>query len=194
MFGIGFWEMLMIAGLILVAVGPERLPGMIKTVARLYRQARRAAMDIRQSTGIDDVLRDDELKELAQLRNQKIQLMGPAPAGKAGLVPKPMVGKPLPGAPAPVGKPGVVEGKPMEGKPMAPEGTMPAGKPGFVDKPFGKPMAPAGGVGGGAMESPEILRGLTLEDRRRELPPDGVDVVCLRHQLAPRDVQDGQAA
>lgn len=171
MFGIGFWEMLMIGGLVLVAVGPERLPGMIKTIARLYRQARRAAQDIRQSTGIDDVLRDDELKELAAMRNQKIQLMGPA--GK------------------PVAKPGVVQ-KPMaavEGKPAAVEGTMPAGKPMPMEKPIaGKPSVPATST----MDSPIVLRGLSLEDRRRELPMDGVDIVVARARLARSS--KGQAA
>jgi sec-independent protein translocase protein TatB len=172
MFGIGFWEMLMIGGLVLVAVGPERLPSMIKTVGRLYRQARRAAQDIRQSTGIDDVLRDDELKELAGLRNQKIQLMGP--------MTKPM---------APIAKPGVVGkpgAEPVAGKPMAPEGTMPAGKP----MALGKPSVPTTSV----MDSSTVLRGLTLEERRRELPMDGVDVVVARARLERSHVRDGEAA
>ena len=150
MFGIGFWEMLVIGGLVLVAVGPERLPSMIKQIARLYRQARRAAQDIRQSTGIDDVLRDDELKELASMRNQKIQLMGPAAKPALKPMSKPMVGEPVPG------------------KPLAPEGTMAAGKPMPIEKPgvMGKPMAPSAG----ATDTPGMLRGLSLEDRRRELP------------------------
>jgi sec-independent protein translocase protein TatB len=173
MFGIGFWEMLMIGGLVLIAVGPERLPSMIKSVARLYRQMRRAALDIRQSTGIDDVLRDEELKELANLRNQKIQLMDAAK--KPGVVTKP-------GAPV--------------GKPMAPEGVVAKGsleKPGMekpgLDKPMydksaalGKPMAaPALGTA----QRPEPLRGLSLEERRRELPLEGVDVAYARARFAP---------
>ena len=180
MFGIGFWEMLMIGGLVLVAVGPERLPSMIKQIARLYRQARRAAQDIRQSTGIDDVLRDDELKELASMRHQKIQLMGPLnkPGGKPMA---PVGGKPM----APV------EGKPMapvEGKPMAPEGTMAAGKP----LPMGKPGAQMANTS--IMDSPGVLRGLSLEDRRRELPLDGVDVVVARAHLIRASTRDGEAA
>lgn len=178
MFGIGFWEMLMIAGLALVAVGPERLPGMIKTVARLYRQARRAAQDIRQSTGIDDVLRDDELKELAQLRNQKVQLLG-AP----GSLKPAMAGKPL----APAKPLAATSGaEPLAGKPMAPlEGTLPAGKP-----ILGKPSVPTIGL----MDSPGVLRGLTLEERRRELPLEGVDLAHMRSRLAARDVRGGEAA
>ena len=74
MLGIGFWEMLIIAGLILIAVGPDRLPSMVKTVAKFYRQFRRTAEDLRASTGIDELLRDEELKELAELRKQKLAL------------------------------------------------------------------------------------------------------------------------
>jgi sec-independent protein translocase protein TatB len=176
MFGIGFWEMLMIGGLVLIAVGPDRLPSMIKSVARLYRQMRRAALDIRQSTGIDDVLRDEELKEVANLRNQKIQLMDTAK--KTGV---------------PVGKPGA-----PVGKPMAPEGVVAKGsleKPGLekpgLDKPgfdksaaLGKPLVPQLGTA----QRPEPLRGLTLDERRRELPLEGVDVAHARARLAPASV------
>lgn len=179
MFGIGFWEMLLIGGLVLVAVGPDRLPGMIKTVARYYRQARRAAQDIRQSTGIDDLMRDEELKELAQLRNQKLQLAGGkplAPIQKPGLA----------AAQKPIVAAGKTEAGEVPGKPAAPEGTMPAGKPGAMEKPLGKPLVPSGG----AMELPSPLRGLSLEDRRRELPPDGVDVVLARAQRARADASE----
>ncbi len=75
MFGIGFWEMIVIAVLALLAVGPDRLPSMIKTVLRLYRQIQRSADELRSSSGIDELLRDEELKELAELRKQKIALL-----------------------------------------------------------------------------------------------------------------------
>jgi sec-independent protein translocase protein TatB len=110
MFGIGFGEMIVIGLLIVLAVGPDKLPTMVKTVAKTYRQFRRAAQDIRASTGIDDFLRDEELKELADLRKQKLLAMS-----------KPVPGKP--GAPAgtekamPPGKPGFEKG--IAGKPGA---------------------------------------------------------------------------
>lgn len=87
MFGIGFGEMVVIAVLLLIAVGPDKLPTTIKTVAKAYRQFRRAANDIRASTGIDDLLRDEELKELAELRKQKLLAMSQKPAAKP--TPKP---------------------------------------------------------------------------------------------------------
>jgi len=107
MFGIGLGEMIVIGILLILAVGPDKIPSVLRTAARSYRQFRRAAVDIRQSTGIDDFLRDDELKELADLRKQKILAMGagPKPLGKPGVPGKPGVELDKPG--------GVPEGAPM---------------------------------------------------------------------------------
>lgn len=89
--------MMMIGLLALLAVGPDRLPTMIKTVSRSYRQLRRTATDLRASTGIDQLLADEELKELAEFRKQKLSLMS-APAKKAppGTEPARIDGKPVP--------------------------------------------------------------------------------------------------
>lgn len=92
MFGIGFGEMVVIAVLLLVAVGPDKLPAMVKTVAKTYRQFRRTALDIRASTGIDDLLRDEELRELAELRKQKLLAMSSKPAAKPTPTAKPQDG------------------------------------------------------------------------------------------------------
>jgi Tat protein translocase TatB subunit len=62
MFGIGFGELLVIAVLVLVAVGPNRLPTMLKSVVKGYREFRRVTRDLRASTGIDQILNEDELK------------------------------------------------------------------------------------------------------------------------------------
>lgn len=62
MFGIGFTEMLIIAVVLLIAVGPRQLPQLMKTVGKGLRDVRRAADDLRRSTGIDELLRDDDLR------------------------------------------------------------------------------------------------------------------------------------
>ena len=62
MFGIGFGEMLIIAVILLIAVGPKQLPSLMKTVGKGMRDVRRAADDLRRSTGIDELLRDEELR------------------------------------------------------------------------------------------------------------------------------------
>ncbi len=110
MFGIGFGEMMVIGLLILLAVGPDKLPTMIKTVAKTYRQFRRAAMDIRSSTGIDDFLRDEELRELAELRKEKLLAMAAQKPKPAAPVDKP---------PAPDASSSPVDPAPEEAIPVA---------------------------------------------------------------------------
>lgn len=160
MFGIGFFEMVVIGGLVLVAVGPDRLPAMLKQLSKLYRQFRRAADDVRASTGIDQLLKDDELQELVALRKQKIDLMGGGkslPAGKPG----------VPGAALKPGAP--VPGKPSAGlvKPAAPPGTVPASAPGVAPGRAG------------------IVRGLNEPQREDESPRMGVDLVEARRNEPP---------
>ena len=62
MFGIGFGEMLIIAVILLIAVGPKQLPSLMKTVGKGMRDVRRAADDLRRSTGIDELMRDEDLR------------------------------------------------------------------------------------------------------------------------------------
>ena len=45
--------------IVLVAVGPEKLPTFMRTVGRGLREVRRAAREFRDATGIDDLMRDD---------------------------------------------------------------------------------------------------------------------------------------
>jgi sec-independent protein translocase protein TatB len=64
MFGIGFSELLVIGLILVIAVGPNRMPGMLKAVVKAYREFRRATRDLRASTGIDEILQDEDLREL----------------------------------------------------------------------------------------------------------------------------------
>lgn len=156
MFGIGFGEMVVIVILMLIAVGPDKLPTMVKTVAKTYRQFRRAATDIRASTGIDDFLRDEELKELAELRKQKLSLLASQPTAIGG----------KPGAP---GKPQASVGKAAGGKP----GTAPA-----MHAPADGAPVPA------AAKGSAVAPGLTHEQRIAEAPSEGVDIAEAQHALA----------
>lgn len=157
MFGIGFWEMVVIGGLVLVAVGPDRLPTMLKQAARFYRQFRRTAEDVRASTGIDQMLRDEELKELAELRKQRLELMGPSGAKTAGKPAGPVV-KPAPAKPA----------APPDAGPIAGQGeSVPVNK---------AALGPA---------SDTLVRGLGVEAREREVPSMGVDLSEARLREPP---------
>lgn len=56
MFGLGFGEIMVIAILALVVVGPSRLPTLMKTVGGAMRQLRQASRDIRTSVGFDELI------------------------------------------------------------------------------------------------------------------------------------------
>ena len=71
MFGVSFLEFILIGIVALVVVGPKKLPGMLNTAGRWIAKARRIINEMRQSSGIDDILRsegiDGSLRELKGL-------------------------------------------------------------------------------------------------------------------------------
>lgn len=62
MFEIGWVELLVIAVVLIVVVGPKDLPGMLRTFGRTTSQLRRMAGDFRRQ--FDDALREAELDEI----------------------------------------------------------------------------------------------------------------------------------
>jgi sec-independent protein translocase protein TatB len=60
MFGIGFGELLVIAIVVLIAVGPRRMPAMMKSVGRGLRDLRKATRELRAQIGLDEILYEDE--------------------------------------------------------------------------------------------------------------------------------------
>lgn len=59
MLGIGFGELTLVALVLIVVLGPERLPVFMKTVGKGIRGLRQASRDIRSAVGIDELLNDD---------------------------------------------------------------------------------------------------------------------------------------
>ena len=59
MFGFSFSELLVICVVALIAVGPKKLPGMLKTLGQWLRKLRNLTNDVRSQTGIDDLLRNE---------------------------------------------------------------------------------------------------------------------------------------
>jgi len=79
--GFSFTEVIMIGIVALVAVGPKRLPGMLKTFGTWVRKLRKMTTDVRAQTGIDDMLRSEGLQGgLTELRSL---MRGQAPAAVA---------------------------------------------------------------------------------------------------------------
>lgn len=66
MFDIGFWEMSVIALIALVVLGPERLPGVARTVGLWVGRARRMISDVKAD--IDREIRNADIKELEEIK------------------------------------------------------------------------------------------------------------------------------
>jgi Tat protein translocase TatB subunit len=73
MFGIGSGELVIIAIVMLLAVGPNRMPTLIKAVGKGVREFRKASSELRKQSGIDDLLRDDDLAALRKLPHQVLK-------------------------------------------------------------------------------------------------------------------------
>ena len=81
MFGFSFSEVLVVGVVTLIAVGPQRLPGMLKNFGQWMRKLRQMTVDVRQQTGIDDILKNEGLHGgLSELRSL---MRGHAPAAPA---------------------------------------------------------------------------------------------------------------
>ncbi len=63
MLNIGFGEIILIAGLLLVVVGPERLPKMLRMAGRYYAKLRRAANELQNAFMDEGDLLDGGLDE-----------------------------------------------------------------------------------------------------------------------------------
>lgn len=81
MFDLSFSEMLVIAVVAVVAIGPKELPGALATLGRWMGQAKAVARNFRSS--FDAMVREAELKELEQQwadQNERIMAEHPAVA------------------------------------------------------------------------------------------------------------------
>ncbi len=82
MFGIGAGELVLIAIVVLLAVGPNQMPKMLRVVGKGVREVRKATRELQSTVGLNDILSDDELRDPLGLNK---------PAGKPGAkaAPKP---------------------------------------------------------------------------------------------------------
>lgn len=68
-FGVSFGEIAVIALVVLVVVGPQKLPGMLRSLGQWIRKARIMTSEVRAQTGIDEILRQEGIDGgLAELR------------------------------------------------------------------------------------------------------------------------------
>lgn len=90
MFGISFTELVLILVVALVVLGPQRLPGMLRTVGMWIHKVRQMTTEVREQTGIDDLLRQEgfsgglsELRSL--LRGDPRALVHPVEAARSNV-------------------------------------------------------------------------------------------------------------
>ncbi len=69
MFGISFTELLVVVVVGLIVLGPQKLPGLFRTLGQWVNQLRRLSTEVRMQSGIDDILRSEGLNGgLSELR------------------------------------------------------------------------------------------------------------------------------
>ena len=68
MFSLGFGEIVIICLILIVVVGPERLPSVMKNVGKTMRTVRQASRDLRETVGLDELMREDVLRPMPPVR------------------------------------------------------------------------------------------------------------------------------
>ena len=112
MFDIGATELLVIAIVAILVIGPKDMPLALRTAGRWIGKIRRVSAHFR--TGIDAMIREAEMEEMetkwrernAQIMAEHSDEMTPLPegAGEAGASAEDATAKPLDGEPAPSGE------------------------------------------------------------------------------------------
>lgn len=69
MFGTSLSEIAVVGVVALVVVGPQKLPTMLRTLGQWTGKLRRMTMEMRAKTGIDEILREEGIDGVAELRS-----------------------------------------------------------------------------------------------------------------------------
>lgn len=75
MFGLGTGELLVVAAIALLVIGPERLPRVMRTLGQYYGQLRRTADDLRRAFVMEADRQDaeDRYRQLRERRQKEIE-------------------------------------------------------------------------------------------------------------------------
>ena len=151
LFDLGWSELLVIAVVLVVVVGPKDLPGMLRTFGRVSKQLRSMAGDFRRQ--FDDALKEAELDDVRKGIDD-VRALDPRGAIRDAMSPMKAIGdeirsslnsatpSPEPRVPSPDDKP-VPEGVPAKTGAVTPGPDHPASEEAHRDKAAAKPGAPA---------------------------------------------------
>jgi Tat protein translocase TatB subunit len=139
MFNLGFGEILVICVVLIIVVGPERLPAVMKNVGKTLRTVRQASREIQTTVGLDELWREDVL----------------APPPPRPRVPPPATVSRAPETPA---LPPAVAETPAPPAPdsaaaTAPPAAAPAPAPASNENAIASPTTPSAGLGGSKGEA-----------------------------------------
>ena len=116
MLGLGLGEILLLAVLVIVVVGPERLPYMVRGAGRMYGQVRRASDELRRAFVLEADRADAEerYQKLEERRKRAMEARERAERENPGAVAQPsLLSEPPPPAPSvnPTEGPESIEGE-----------------------------------------------------------------------------------
>ncbi len=88
MFGLGFWEIVVIVLLLLMVVGPNRIGPLARAVGRAMREVRKGVDEFRESFGIDERIRDieavkSEIVETIEADAEEVEVIKSEPTAPA---------------------------------------------------------------------------------------------------------------
>jgi Sec-independent protein translocase protein TatA len=90
MFGIGPTELAFFLVIVLLAVGPDRLPTFMRTVGKGLRQVRNASREFKDAIGLDDLMREGDPFRAPPIRPPKARPV-PVPVPDKAPTPPPSV-------------------------------------------------------------------------------------------------------
>jgi sec-independent protein translocase protein TatB len=109
MFNLGFGEILVICVVLIIVVGPERLPAVMKNVGKAMRTVRQASREIQSTVGLDELWNEDVLAPPrprvpppSTVSRQPEQISPGSPQAPAPATPEPPAGAAPASADAPV--------------------------------------------------------------------------------------------
>lgn len=123
MFDIGFTELLLIGLVSLVVLGPERLPGAIRTtglwIGRAKRSFANVKAEVEREIGADEIRRQLHNERILDLEREMKQSIMPSPPSSGTTVsPQSATPPPPEPEPSPLDPPALAEAKPADTAPV----------------------------------------------------------------------------
>ena len=123
MFGIGPTELAFFLVIVLLAVGPDRLPTFMRTVGKGLRQVRSASREFKDAIGLDELMREGDPFRAPPVRPPRARPVPvqdkappPPPSAQATEAASTEHSTPVPEEPEPKPEPAIEEDAPPEAK------------------------------------------------------------------------------